>query len=154
MLTTTVAVGGLVGVSSAATTADDDSLASKIATKFNINKDEVQTLIKADREEKHAERQAEHQKRFEERLSQLVKDGKITEEQKTKILEYHKTRQAALEAAKESFKDKTDEERKAAMDKQREADKKWAADNGIEEQYLMPGGEGRGPGGHRGGPRQ
>jgi hypothetical protein len=106
----------------------------------------VQSVIKADREEKHEARHAEHKQQMEERLTQAVKDGKITEEQKSKILAKHQEIADKREAERDAMKDKTREERKAAMDANREELKKWASDNGIDEKYLM--GFGRG---HHGG---
>lgn len=132
--------------SAATTTNPDESLASKIAAKFNINKDEVQTVIKEYRDEHRAEHQAERQQRLEERLTTAVSEGKLTEDQKAKILEFVKTQEANFE----NLKDQTEDERKASMDAHREEVKKWAADNGIDEKYLMPGGGERGPGGPRG----
>ena len=144
LLTATVVGGGLFAVSAnAATNTGDDTLATKIATKFNLNKDEVQTVVTEFRTEKQAEHQAERKIRVEERLTQAVKDGKLTEAQKTKIIEY----MASQESFFESLKDKTDEERKTAMETHKAEVQKWATDNGIDAQYLMPGGPG-----HRGGP--
>lgn len=133
----------------AATDSQDDSLASKIATKFNLKKEDVQKVVEEHHSEKRAEHQAEHQKRLEERLSQAVKDGKLTEEQKTKIIEYTKTQQSFLE----SLKDKSEEDRKKAMETHREEVKKWAEQNGIDLKYVLGGGPGMGRGHHGEGPR-
>jgi hypothetical protein len=149
-LTTTILGGGLFAVTASAATpsSEDDSLASKIATKFNLNKEDVQTVVKDYRTEQHANHQAEHQKRLEDRLTQAVKDGKISEEQKSKIINYMKSQESFFE----SLRDKTEEERHTAMETHKAEVKKWASDNGIDLQYVMPGG----PGGERGpmgGPR-
>ncbi len=148
VLSAAVVGGGAFAINASAESSSSsdrvDSLASKIAEKFNVNKDEVKQIIDADREEHMAERRAERQTRLEERLSTAVTNGKITEEQKTKILEYVKSQQTFFD----SLKDMTEDERKAAMQKHRDEVKKWASDNGIDEKYVLMGG---GPGGHRGG---
>lgn len=136
---------GLYGVSaSAAPNNQDDSLADKIATKFNLKKDDVQSVVTEYRSEKRAEHREEHQKRLEERLTQAVKDGKLSEDQKSKILEYLKSQSTFFE----SLKDKSEEERKTARETHREEVKKWASDNGIDLKYVL--GDGRGMGGPHG----
>lgn len=142
LLTATLLGGSAFALTASAATSGDDSLATKIATKFNLNKDEVQTLIDEAHEERHAEHRAEMQTRLEQRLTTAVSEGKLTEEQKTKVLEYLKSQESFFE----SLKDKTKEERKEAMNAHREEVKKWAQDNGIDEQYLLFGGMKGGPG--------
>ncbi len=146
--TAIVGAGAMTLSASAATNASsrEDSLASKIASKFNINKDEVKKVLDEDHQARQAERQADMTKKLEDRLTQAVKDGKLTEAQKTKILDYMKTQQSFMD----SLKDKTEEERKTAMDQKRQEIQKWAKDNGIDEKYVMPFG---GHGGHKGGGR-
>ena len=140
-LTTTVVGGGLFGVSAmAATNNTDDTLAGRIATKFNLNKDDVQKVVTDYRSEQRTAHQADHHKKLEERLTQAVKDGKITEAQKTKILDYLKSQQSFFD----SLKDKSEADRKTAMEAHRSEVKKWAADNGIDEQYVLGMGPGRG----------
>lgn len=119
-----------------------DSLASKIAAKFNLNKDDVKKVIDEQRAENQADRQKDMLTRAEARLTQAVKDGKLTEAQKTKILDYIKSQQSFMD----SLKDMTEEERKTAMDQHRTEVQQWAKDNGIDEKYVMMGG----PGGHHG----
>lgn len=137
VLTAAVLGGGVFALSaSAQTTNGDDSLASKIASKFNLNKDEVQTVLNEHRTEMHAEFREKHLERLEERLTQAVQDGDLTEEQKTKILDYLKSQETNLE----NLEDKTKEERKAAFEAHREELKKWAEDNGIDEKYVLFGG--------------
>lgn len=150
VLSAAVLGGGLLTVGASAQSSNsDNSLAAKIATKFNLSKDEVQSVINQDRSERRAEHQAEHKKRLEERLSKAVTDGKITEDQKTKIIAYLDSQEAVLQ----NLEDKTDEERKAAFEAHRQEVKKWAQDNGIPEQYVLFGG-GMGPGmGPKGGNR-
>ena len=109
-------IASVVGVGTvAAQEASGTSLAEKIATQFNLNKDEVQKVIDSD----HAERHAEMQKRAEERESNR-------------------------ESKREEMKNKTEEERRAAMKAERDELKKWAEENNIPTQYLMFGGRGHG----------
>ncbi len=152
LLTATLLGGGAFALSASAATNGSDTLASKIATKFNLNKDDVQKVIDENHAERHAEHQAEMLTRLETRLTQAVKDGKLTEEQKTKILDYVKTQESFFE----SLKDKSEEERQTAMKAHREEIKKWASDNGIDEQYVLFDGSGgrHGDNGMRGGDGQ
>ena len=85
-------------------------------------------------------------------LSQLVKDGKLTEAQKQLIV----TKRAELDSARktqfESSKNLTPEERKTQMEKEKTTLQAWAKENGIEIQYLMPH-RGRGYGNFGGSPK-
>ncbi len=151
VLGTAIVGAGVVTLSASAattTSARDDSLASKIASKFNLNKDEVKKVLDEDHQAREATRQADMAKKLEERLTQAVKDGKLTDTQKTKILDYVKSQQSFME----SLKDKTEDERKTAMDQKRQEVQKWAKDNGIDEKYVMMFGGGH-HGGHKGGDR-
>ncbi len=79
---------------------------------------------------------------FENHLNQAVKDGKLTEEQKNKIIEKHKQN---IEWRK-SLKDMTPEQRREAIKQHREEMKKWAEENGIPK---PPRGFHKHPGGHQ-----
>jgi HD superfamily phosphohydrolase len=145
LVTGAVAAVGLtgatgIGVASAATDSPSaglgtSSLIDRVAEKFNLNKEEVKTVF----EEEHAERKAEMQQRQEERLDQAVADGKLTEEQKQKILAKLAEVRVQHEAAFESMKDKTPEERKALKQElhgELEDLRAWAEENDIPEEYL------------------
>ncbi len=140
-----ISVGGLAGtgiVSAASGNGSGStSLVDAIATKFHLNKSEVQSVVDQNR----AEHEAEHQKKFESRLDQAVTDGKITSAQKTQIL----AKEKELKSYMESLKDKTPQERHKLMKAKLDALKTWAKQNGIPSQYVMfgPGGPG-----HHGGP--
>lgn len=156
-----VGLGALAGTALANTTTGGTTLVDKIAQKFNLNKDEVQKVF----DQNKTDRKAEMETRYEERLAQAVKDGKLTEEQKTKILAKHKELEAKFEAERDAHKDeradfenKTEAERQALMDQRKaEMDKlksdieAWEKANNIPTGYLMmgPGGHG-GHGGHGG----
>lgn len=125
------------------TTAQDpmNTLVQKIADKFNLNESEVQAVFDEAHEEQHAKMQAG----FEEKLSQYVESGELTEEQKKLILEKRLEMNADREANKEAFKNLSDEERKAQKDAKRAELEAWAEENNIDLQYLMLKG-GKGPG--------
>lgn len=135
-----------MGVASAATTdsSSDSSggmsgLIDKLATKFNLNKNDVQAVF----DEDHAIHEAEMKKNIQARLDQAVADGKITNAQKTLIV----NKQKEMKTFMDSLKDKTSDERDAAMKQKMDEVKAWASDNNIPTQYLHPMGAGRGPGG-------
>ncbi len=134
-----IGIASVIGAGTvAAQTETTTSLADKIATKFNVNKDDVQQVIDQD----HQERHAKMEKRLEERLQAAVDAGKLTADQKAKILTKHEEMEKEREANREAMKDKTPEERRAAMEQKRTELEQWAKDNGIPTEYLM-----RGPGG-------
>ncbi len=140
-----LAGGGAVAVQAAAnTTATGPStLITKLAQKFGLKEADVKAVF----DEEHAVHMQEMQSKAQARLSQLVTDGKITEAQKQLIV----TKMSELAAARAqemgTLKDKTMAERKALMDQKRTELEAWAKANGIDVQYLMPFGEGRGHGG-------
>ncbi len=121
----------------------ESAIVEKIATKFGLNKVEVQKVFDEQKTQMHADMQ----KKNEERLTQLVTDGKITETQKTLILNKHKEMQQERETNKDSFKNQTPEERKSQMESKKAEMEAWAKDNGIDSQYLMPEFGGKGHGG-------
>ena len=115
---------------SAETTAGG-GLVDKIAQKFNLSKDEVQKVV----DEHHQEGRAEHTKKLSEKLDQAVADGKLTEDQKTKIL----AKLEEMEKSKPSHEDmanKTKEQPRAEIEQEHAELKQWAADNNIPEEYM------------------
>lgn len=114
---TTIAVGSLLSVSSAsADSASGDSLIDKIASKFSLNRDEVEAVFNENRAEQQAERAAD----FSENLQDKVDSGDITADQKSLI----ESKFAELQTARET---------------EREALQQWAEDNGIDMKYIMGG---------------
>lgn len=121
------------------------SLATKIADKFGLKKEDVQAVFDAERQE----RQKEMETRYEDELSQAVKDGKLTENQKSLIIAKQKELNSNRQTTMENMKNKTGDERKAAMKKERTDLETWAKENGIDIKYMR-GGFGmshKGPGG-------
>lgn len=125
------------------------TLVGKIATKFHLNQSDVQAVF----DENRAQRQAEMEAKFEQRLTQAVTNGEITEAQKQLILTKHKEISEKRQTEMQSMQSLSRDERKAAMDKQRTELEQWAKDNNVDVTYLFGGlGDGpRGPGGFRGG---
>ena len=137
---TVVGLAALAGVASAQTPAstNQQSLVDKIATKFNLDKSDVQAVF----DEDHATHEAEMQQKMDERLSQAVTDGKITEAQKTAIQE----KQKELKSYLDSIKDKSDTERHQLMKAKLDEVEQWAKDNGLST-YFHPMMRGPGHGG-------
>ncbi|HTE22022.1 MAG TPA: hypothetical protein VK674_03195 [Candidatus Limnocylindria bacterium] len=133
-LLATAGTAGVLGFSSvsAETSSGSSSLVEKLAQKFSLNKDEVQKVF----DEVRSEKEAAHEAKVEERLAQAVKDGKLTEEQKTKILAKLKELQEN-KPGREELEGKTDEERRAFKEQMHTDLKQWAEENDIPEEYLQ-----------------
>ena len=138
----TIGLAGTGAVAHAATKPDPgkDGLVDKIAQKFSLNRDDVQKVF----DEERQSHEAEHQAKVEERLTKAVTDGKITEEQKSKILAKLTELKSQMQTNHEALKDKTKEERKALMDQKQAELKQWAQDNNIPTGYLPMAGPGKG----------
>lgn len=93
------------------------TLVQKIAQKFGLNQADVQAVFDQDR----SEHKAQMEQKFSEKLDQDVKDGKITEAQKQLIISKRAELEASMKANFDSLKDKTPEERRAAMQAQHQA---------------------------------
>jgi len=89
------------------------------------------------------EREAQHKATLEQKLSQDVKDGKITAKQKDAILKKMDELQNEMKNKMETFKALTPEERRQAMEKQRTDLETWAKENGIDLKQFMFGFGGR-----------
>lgn len=147
-LAVTLLVGGGAYSAKAASTPGTQmpSLVQKIAQKFGVPQADVQAVFDAERQEhmRHMQAQAEQ------RLTDLVTAGKITQAQKDLIVAKQKELQTKRQAHFEAMQGKTQAERKAAMEAQRTELEAWAKTNGIDMQYLMLG-HGRGGRGRHGG---
>src|SRR4030043_1625048 len=101
-----LAVGATLGVAglntiSAATNSSNSPLIENLAKKFNTTTDEVKGVFEQTREQ----RQEEMKKQIEENLTQAVKDGKITEDQKNTILSKMTNIQTQMEEAMNARED-------------------------------------------------
>lgn len=119
-------------------------LVQKIAQKFGLPQADVQAVFDAERQEHMQQMQVQ----AEQRLTDLVTAGKITQAQKDLIVAKRKELEASRQQNFDAMKDKTQAERKAAMEAQRAELEAWAKTNGIDMQYLMFK---HGKAGHRGG---
>ena len=153
-LALSVLLGGTVAGTQIASAdeAEHQSFASRIAERFGIDESEVETFM----EEQRTERQEERQAMFEERLTEAVENGELTEEQKNLIIEKHAEMQSEREDNRpERDGEKPTEEEREAMKTEREERRaeleSWAEENGIDMEYFTGDKEGRGPGGMRGG---
>ena len=129
---------GVVGVSQvhAATNTDpSSSLVDALVKKFNLDKTQVQTVVDEFHNQRKAERQATMKTKVEDRLTQAVKNGKLTEAQKQAILDKLASVKNSFDA--NAFKNMTPDQKKAAIQKQREELKAWAKSQGIDPVYLM-----------------
>ena len=124
------------------------ALAQMIADKFNLNKNDVQTVF----DQYRSDRQSQTQANFEQKLSQAVTDGKITEAQKQLILSKHKELQDSRDTSRSDIQNMTPEERKTIKETQKQALEDWAKQNNIDLKYFFGGRMGLGHfGGMKGG---
>lgn len=127
------------------------NLITAISQKFNLNQADVQKVFEEQRTQMQQQMQAQHTEQLATRLTQAVKDGKLTQAQADLIT----AKQAELKTFHESLKEKTPEEARTALEAKRTELQTWAQANGIPEQYLMGpfAGGPRGEHGPRGGGR-
>lgn len=122
-----------------------EALVSALATKFNLNSTDVQTVVDQVMTERRATMEAEHTKAFTDRINKAVADKKLTQDQANKII----AKEKELKASMADLKGKTETERQTAMKEQVASLKQWATDNNIPQGYLMFGIGGKGFGHHR-----
>ncbi len=110
-----------------------NSLVQKIADKFGLNKVDVQAVFT----EHKSEMNTKHSALQKDRLSELVSERKITEAQKTLIINKQKELAEKRATNKGSLKDLGREEIRSKMEAEHAELEKWAKDNGIDLKYLM-----------------
>lgn len=107
-------------------------IVQRIAQRFNLNQSDVQKVF----DEAHQEKRTQMQTKLEDRLNQAIKDGKITEAQKTAILnklQEQKNNKPSIE----QFKNQTPEQRKQAMQQKKTEFENWVKQNGLTLQTLQ-----------------
>jgi hypothetical protein len=125
---------GLIGVTSAtalaATTsnAPQNSLAQDIANKFHLNQPDVQAVIDQHKQAAQQNREA----KYEDRLTQAVKDGKLTEAQKKDVLTEHNKLMDEIKSSNNSG------DNRQTMQTVRKEAQDWAKQNNIDVSWLMP----------------
>ena len=129
-----IGMSGIANASQGTTVTNPMSgLVDAIATKFNLNPSEVQQVF----DDQHAKMQAEHQQVMSDRIRAAVTSGTITQSQADAIT-------AKLQEVKgffDTLRDKTPEERRAAMKTKMDDLKQWATTNNIPAD-LLPFGRG------------
>lgn len=111
------------------------SIVDQLATRFHLNKADVQKVF----DENQASRQAMHMQNEQTRLAALVKAGTLTQAQADKITAKLAEMQTERETDRTEMKSLTPAERHDKREVERTALQKWATDNGIDIKYLMPG---------------
>jgi DNA-binding MarR family transcriptional regulator len=140
---------GLVSADTVTNTgARDSGLVKAIADTFKLNQSDVQKVIDDQRTKNYAERMATANERVRTELSQLVKDGKLTQAQADAVTTKRTELQSQRSANRTTMQNKTETERHAQMQKDRDALDAWLKGQGIatEYRYLLMGGHG----GHKG----
>jgi len=110
-------------------------LVQKIAEKFGLKSTDVQAVF----DEEWQVRRNAIEKRFEDKLSALVSDGKITDAQKNAILSKRAELEAKRKSQIDSIKGMTETERKEHMNSERNELEQWASQNNIDMKYMFMG---------------
>jgi hypothetical protein len=133
MAAVALVVAGAYGASRTSAAADPNggqvSLVQKIADTFHLDKSKVQAVFDQNR----ADRQAQAETRYEQKLSQAVTDGQLTPAQKAAVLSEHNQLKTELDAA--AAKSGTD--RRAALKQIRTEATDWAKQNHISAHWLL-----------------
>lgn len=111
------------------------NLAAVIAQKFNLNASDVQSVIDDQVNQQRAAAEEQHQQAFENRLTQAVSSGKLTQAQADLIL----AEKAKVKAQIDALKGKTGEELRTAIKQIMDVERQWATDNNIPQGYMMFG---------------
>ncbi len=159
-------VGGNFAYANTVSTGDKhnpmSSLVSAIATKFNLNSAEVQTVVDDVMKTERTTHRLQMQTNQATRLAKAVTDGKLTQAQATLITAKVAEMKASMEANRTANENLTQAERKTKMEAEQASLKAWATANNIPMNFLSQfGGKGhggfdghRGPGGNGDAPRQ
>jgi phosphate-selective porin len=126
-------LSGLVGftaVHAATPTDGQQSLVDKIASTFNLNKNDVQKVFDEERQQHEADRQG----KFETRVKQAVKDGKLTQDLADQLIAKVKE----LQTYRDSLKDKTPQERHDLMKVKMDDLKTWMKQNSVTMEFVGP----------------
>lgn len=133
-----VAIGGLTALGltqvAAAGNTTYPAIIENIAKAFNVEPSKVQEIFENTRQQEK-----------EERLSQLVTDGKITEAQKQALIKFHD--EIDTERDKLKAEGKTRAEIREALKSTMEEHRQWLKDQGIEDALRPEKGERGGPDG-------
>jgi len=130
------------------------SIVNAVATNFNLNSSDVQTVVNDVMETERSNRLMQEKINQTEKINQAVTDGEITQAQAdlitAKISEIKSTR----EANQLSNQGLTQEERADNIQAEKESLKEWAEDNNISMEFFQNRGEGHEGPGRLGGQQQ
>jgi len=113
-------------------------LIQNLAQKFNLKQDDVQQVFDSTRSQQREQMQAN----FEDRLSQDVANGDLTESQKQLILQKHSEISADHPQGSSEWQALSPEERQSQAESKQADLEKWASDNGIDLKYFFQGSRG------------
>ncbi len=119
-------VANLSAVNASPDTNNSTNIVEKIAERFSLDKTEVSKVFEEERIARHNER-----------LAELVSDGKITEEQKALMENHFKEMDTKRNDILNS--DKTEEEKETALDELREEGRQFAEDNDLPKKGMKGG---------------
>lgn len=112
------------------------AFAKGVETTQRLNLDENQVSEALD--EVRAERYAIKMQKFEDRLTRLVQEGKITETQKAAILQKLEDLEDSWQLNRSEFKSMTPAERKAARQAKKAELEAWAKEQGLNVSDFFP----------------
>lgn len=123
----------------------NEGVRDKLAERFDLDPEEVQAFFEENRQQRHAEHEAERQ----EAIESAVSEGLITQEQADLLA----TKQAELQQAREALRDQDLDrnEMRDAMEQLHQDFKSWAEENNIDLEALRPEGENHERRGFKGG---
>jgi restriction endonuclease len=114
-----------------------NNMVQKLAQKLGLPEDKVKSAF----DQVHTEHLTEMKKTQEERLSQLVADGKITDTQKQAIIAKLEEFRNQKQSEKEDFRNLTPEQRRQKMEAHKTELENWAKTQGIDLSLIMMRGE-------------
>lgn len=113
------------------------ALVQKIAQKFGLNQNDVQQVFDEHHAEMKTQMRTQMDAKVEASLTKDVTDGKITEAQKQIILAKYKELADKKQTEFQNMKGMTPEQRKAAMETEKQELLDWAKQNNLDVNYLM-----------------
>ena len=120
---TGIIVFGTFNVYAQAQSGKTSGIVQKLAQKFGLKESDVQAVF----DQTRIEQKTQMQQKFEDNLTQLVKDGKLTEDQKQLIL----TKRQELQNLRAQKPNDWQTQKQNLAD--------WAKQNNIDEKYLFGG---------------
>ena len=106
-----------------------------IAERFDLDEEEVLSAMEDFQEQQHEEMGVQ----FENRLTQAVLDGKITEDQREMILQKYEEMRVERESSWAALREMSLEERRDEIMARHEELRSWAEENGIDLSYFNLG---------------